>query len=159
MEWLDLDTGNCSVQRTLAVIGEKWTILVLREAFNGVRRFDRIRDHTGMSDSLLADRLRKLVAAEVLVAVPYRDPGRRLRHEYRLTEKGIDLHPVMIALLQWGDRYCADPEGPALTVTHAGCGELVEAVVECADGHRLASAAEARADPGPGARVRVPADE
>lgn len=81
-----------------------------------------------MSDSLLADRLRKLVAAGMLKAVPYQDPGRRPRNEYRLTEKGLDLYPVMSALLRWGDRYNADPEGPALIVVHAGCGKPVEAV-------------------------------
>lgn len=156
MHWLETDTDNCSIQRALSVIGEKWTILILREAFNGVRRFDQIRSHTGMSDSLLADRLRKLVAAGVLDAVPYQDPGRRPRNEYRLTEKGLDLYPVMIALLRWGDRYYMGPEGPALIVTHAGCGEPVEAVVECERGHRLASASEGRADPGPGARARTP---
>lgn len=155
MRWLEMDTGNCSIQRTLTVIGEKWTILVLREAFNGVRRFDQIREHTGMSDAVLADRLRTLVAAGVLEAMPYREPGRRTRYEYRLTAKGRDLHPVLIALLQWGDRYCADREGPAIVVTHEGCGEPVEAVVECAAGHRLASAADSSAVPGPGARRRA----
>lgn len=155
MHWLEIDTHNCSIQRTLAVVGEKWTLLVLREAFNGVRRFDQIRGHTGMSDSLLADRLRKLVTAGALEAVPYQDPGRRPRNEYRLTEKGLDLYPLMIALLRWGDRYYADPEGPALTVTHAGCGDPVEAIVECEHGHRLASATEGRADPGPSAHRRA----
>ncbi|MEX5261549.1 winged helix-turn-helix transcriptional regulator [Kocuria sp. CPCC 205263] len=155
MRWLEMDTGNCSIQRTLTVIGEKWTILVLREVFNGVRRFDQIREHTGMSDAVLADRLRTLVAAGVLEAMPYREPGRRARYEYRLTAKGRDLHPVLIALLQWGDRYCADREGPAIVVAHEGCGEPVEAVVECAAGHRLASAADSYALPGPGARRRA----
>ncbi|QTV79786.1 winged helix-turn-helix transcriptional regulator [Microbacterium sp. NIBRBAC000506063] len=111
MEWLDYDTGNCSVQRTLEVIGEKWTILVLREAFNGVRRFDQIRDHTGMSDAVLSARLRTLVDQGVLAAVPYKEPGARTRYEYRLTEKGLDLYPVLIALLQWGDKHRADPAG------------------------------------------------
>lgn len=153
MQWLDYDTENCSIQRTLDVIGEKWTLLVLREAFNGVRRFDRIRDHIGVSDPVLADRLRKLVAAGVLEVSPYREPGDRLRHEYRLTEKGLDLYPVLIAMLRWGDRHCADPAGPSVVVTHRDCGHPVEAVVQCAGGHRLASARESRATPGPGARL------
>jgi DNA-binding HxlR family transcriptional regulator len=155
MHWLEMDTDNCSIQRALSVVGEKWTIPVLREAFNGVRRFDQIRDHTGMSDAVLADRLRTLVAAGVLEAMPYREPGRRTRHEYRLTEKGLDLYPVLIALLQWGDRYFADREGPAIVVAHEGCGEPVAAVVECASGHRLASAADSHTAPGPGARRRA----
>ncbi len=151
MQWLEYDTDNCSIQRTLDVIGEKWTLLVLREAFNGVRRFDQIRDHVGVSDPVLADRLRKLVAAGVLEASPYREPGRRTRYEYRLTTKGLDLYPVLIALLRWGDRYCADPAGPSVLVTHRHCDEPVEAVAECASGHRLDSPGQARAVPGPGA--------
>lgn len=155
MHWLDIDTANCSIQRTLAVIGEKWTILVLREAFNGVRRFDQIREHTGMSDATLSDRLRNLVQAGVLEAKPYQEPGRRTRHEYRLTAKGRDLYPVLISLLQWGDRYCAEPEGPAVVVAHEGCDDPVHAVVECAAGHRLTSASDSYTAPGPGARRRA----
>ena len=156
MQWLEYETGNCSIQRTLDVIGEKWTLLVLREAFNGVHRFEQIRDHVGVSDPVLAARLRRLVAAGVLEAVPYREPGRRTRHEYRLTAKGRDLYPVLIALLQWGDRYCADPAGPAVGVTHRECGEPVTAVVECRAGHRIGSPRDARAAPGPGATARTP---
>lgn len=151
MKWLDYDTDNCSIQATLEVIGEKWTLLVLREAFNGVRRFDQIRDHVGVSDPVLSDRIRKLVAAGVLEPSPYREPGRRTRNEYHLTEKGLDLYPAMIALLKWGDRYRARPEGPSVLVTHRGCGEPVAAVVECAAGHRLESARDGQAEPGPGA--------
>lgn len=155
MQWLEYDTDNCSIQRTLDAIGEKWTTLVLREAFNGVRRFDQIRDHVGVSDPVLSDRLRKLVSTGILEAVPYREPGHRTRHEYRLTTKGLDLYPVMIALLRWGDRYCADPSGPAVAVTHRDCDEPVETVVTCASGHQLDSPKEAEISPGPGAQ-RVP---
>lgn len=153
MQWLDVDTDNCSIKRTLGVIGEKWTIVVLREAFNGVRRFDQIRAHTGIAESLLADRLRTLVTAEILEPVPYQEPGHRRRREYRLTGKGLDLYPVIIALLQWGDRYLADPEGPSVVVTHRDCGQPVEAAVTCAAGHQLRSAAEGAAAAGPGARA------
>lgn len=152
MQWLEYETDNCSIQRTLDAIGEKWTLLVLREAFNGVRRYDQIRDHVGMSDAVLADRLRKLVASGILEALPYREPGRRTRHEYRLTSKGLDLYPVMIALLNWGDHYRADAAGPSVAVTHRGCGEPVETVVECAAGHKLNSPRNSHAAPGPGAR-------
>lgn len=154
MDWSEFDTTECSIQRTLDVIGEKWTVLVLREAFNGVRRFDAIRDHLGVSDSVLSDRLRTLVRADVLEAATYREPGRRARKEYRLTAKGLDLYPVMIALLRWGDRYCAGPEGPPLEVSHRDCGEPVRVVVECATGHSVSSPREAVTAavtrPGPG---------
>ncbi len=147
MEWHEFDTGGCSIQRTLDVIGEKWTLLVLRDAFNGVRRFDQLRDHVGVSDAILSDRLRKLVAAGVLETRPYREPGHRTRNEYRLTAKGFDLYPVMISLLQWGDRYCAGPDGPPLEVRHRDCDAPLAAVVQCAAGHHLGSPREATAAP------------
>lgn len=144
MDWLEFDTADCSIQKTLDIIGEKWTVLILREAFNGVRRFDQIRDHVGVSDPVLSDRLRKLVASGVLEARPYREAGQRPRKEYRLTAKGLDLYPVMISLLRWGDTHCAGPAGPPLAVTHRDCGQPVRAVVECAAGHPVESPHESR---------------
>lgn len=151
MDWLEFDTAECSIQKTLDVIGEKWTVLIVREAFNGVRRFDQIRDHVGVSDPVLSDRLRKLVNAGVLAATPYREPGRRARKEYRLTDKGLDLYPVLISLLRWGDKHGAGQgvgtDGPPLEVLHRDCGEPVRAVVECAAGHTLSSPKEALTSP------------
>lgn len=151
MQWLDYDTAQCSIQRTLELVGEKWTFLVLREAFNGVRRFDQIRDHVGLSDSILSNRLRKLVEGGLLTVEPYREQGRRTRNEYRLTGKAAELYPVIIGLLQWGDRHLAAPSGPAVLVTHRDCGEPVEAVVRCAAGHELGGPTAGHAEPGPGA--------
>lgn len=153
MNWLDYDTGNCSVRRTLEVVGEKWTLLILRECFNGVGRFDQIRDHVGVSDPVLATRLRTLVDAGVLEAVPYREPGRRRRHEYRLTDQGRDLYPVVMALREWGDRHRVDAAGPPILVRHRDCGAPVTVSVRCTDGHELTSPREARVEPGPGARL------
>ncbi|MFE1794654.1 winged helix-turn-helix transcriptional regulator [Streptomyces sp. NPDC059517] len=152
MEWVEVSTENCTVQRTLDVIGEKWSLLVLRDAMNGVRRFDDFRRHIGLSDAVLADRLRKLVGAGILDSVPYQESGRRTRNEYRLTKKGWDLWPVMLALKGWGDRYTADPEGPPLDVFHADCGEPVHTVVTCGHGHGPLRPQEARTRPGPAAR-------
>ena len=87
---------------------------MLREVFNGVRRFDDMRVRTGIPRQVLTNRLAMLVEQGVLRREPYREPGSRLRHEYRLTEKGLDLWPVLVAVLGWGDRYLADPEGPPL---------------------------------------------
>ena len=151
MEWLDTSTENCSVQRTLDVIGEKWTLLVLREAFNGVRRFDDMRRHLRVSESVLADRLRTLVDAGVLQTVPYRAEGQRSRREYRLTTKGFDLYPILIALLQWGDHYCSDGP-PALLVTDRLTGAPVEAVVRAVGSDRVLTARDTVASLGPGAR-------
>lgn len=155
MDWLDFDTAGCSIQKTLDVIGEKWTVLILREAFNGVRRFDQIRDHVGVSDPVLSDRLRKLVAAGVLEARPYREQGQRARKEYRLTGKGLDLYPVMISLLKWGDEHCANAGGPPLEVRHRDCGEPVRVVVECAAGHAISSPRAAATSAGESARLGV----
>lgn len=155
MEWLEFDSAACSIRRSLDIIGEKWTLLILRDAVNGVRRFEQLRDHLGVSDPVLADRLRTLVAAGLLEAVPYSEPGRRTRKEYRLTAKGRDLYPVLIALLQWGDKHCSDPDGPPLRVTHRGCGEPVETRVMCAAGHELASPRDGETSAGPGAKMKA----
>lgn len=153
LRWLELGTENCSVGRTLDLVGEKWTLLVLREAFNGVRRFADFQRHTGAPRPVLADRLRKLVGAGVLERVPYREPGRRERLEYRLSEKGADLQPVLVALMQWGDRHLADPEGPPVVLEHRGCGQPVSAVLACGGcGEAPLPREEVRAERGPGAR-------
>jgi DNA-binding HxlR family transcriptional regulator len=157
MTWLQISTENCTIQRTLDLVGEKWSLLVLRDAMNGVRRFDDFRRHVGLSESVLADRLRKLVEAGIMRTVPYNEPGSRTRNEYRVTRKGWDLWPAMIALKQWGDRYEADPEGTPMEVTHAECGEPVQAVVTCTAGHGPLIPPEARTRPGPAARYVDPA--
>ncbi|MCD2263752.1 helix-turn-helix transcriptional regulator [Dietzia aurantiaca] len=154
MDWLSYDSAVCSIRRTLDVVGERWSLLILREAFNGVRRFDQMRDHLGVSDAVLSARLRRLVEAGVLEAVPYQEPGSRTRNEYRLTSRGHDLYPVMIALLNWGDEHRAGSDGPPLEVVHDGCGEPARVEVRCAAGHVLDSARESRVSPGPGARLR-----
>lgn len=127
----------CSVARTLEVVGERWSLLVLREVFLGVRRFEAIGAATGASRAVLADRLRALVEAGVLVRHEYRDAGARTRHEYRLTEAGRALQPALIALMQWGDRYRPVAAGPPLRVEHAECGGAVRARLVCDEGHVL----------------------
>jgi DNA-binding HxlR family transcriptional regulator len=131
MEWLDYDSDLCPVQRTLALIGEKWTILIVRDAVNGIRRFEDFRRHVGLSEGVLADRLRTLVAAGIMTTREYQEPGQRRRHEYRLTAKGWDLYPVLIALMQWGNAHLPDDEGPTYRVEHIACGQPVRAEVRC----------------------------
>ena len=149
---LDYATANCNIAAALAIVGEKWTFLVLREAFNGVRRFDDMQRRTGAPRQVLSNRLSRLVADGILRKTPYRDEGQRPRSEYRLTEKGIELFPVIAALLAWGDKYAAWPGGPAVELTHRGCGAPVHLELACADGHVLGSAREVTPVPGPGAR-------
>jgi DNA-binding HxlR family transcriptional regulator len=155
MEYLDQDVSNCSVGRTIGLIGQPWVLLILREVIRGVRRFSDIQDHLGVSRSVLTDRLEGLVAHGLLELRSYREPGRRRRSEYVITERGHDLYPVLTALRQWGDQYLADPEGPPLLVTHHGCGAPVRAALMCAEGHLIASDQEVERWPGPSAKPRA----
>jgi DNA-binding HxlR family transcriptional regulator len=150
---LDYSTDNCSVGRTLEVVGDKWALHVLREVFNGVRRFEDMQAHTGAPRQVLSNRLGTLVDQGILRRVPYQEPGSRTRFEYRLTDKGRDLYAVLAALMAWGDRWAADPEGPSILQEHRDCGAPVEVTLHCADGHRIASVREVSARPGPGARL------
>lgn len=149
---LDYDTANCTIGAALAVLGEKWTFLVLREAFNGVRRFEDMQRRIGAPRQVLSERLALLVSEGILTRVPYRDPGQRARSEYWLTDKGLDLFPVLAALLAWGDKYAAAADGPPVVLTHRDCGAPVSLQVQCAAGHTLGSARESSPVPGPGAR-------
>ncbi|HEX3923524.1 MAG TPA: helix-turn-helix domain-containing protein [Streptosporangiaceae bacterium] len=150
---LDYDTRNCTIGAALAIVGEKWTFLVLREAFNGVRRFDDIRRRISAPRQILSDRLNRLVSDDLLRRVPYQEPGQRARSEYRLTEKGLGLFPVIVSLLEWGNKYAASPEGPVVELTHRDCGAPVRLQLACEDGHAVASAREVTPIPGPGARM------
>ena len=154
MRWEDFDSGTCSVARTVSVLGDRWTILVLRDVFNGVRRFDDLQSHLGIARDVLSKRLGALVAEGVVDRVPYREPGSRTRYEYRLTEAGRDLRPVLLALIEWGDRYRAEGAGPPLSVIHDECGAPVRVVLECDVGHRIRPHTRLRLEPGPGARRR-----
>jgi len=140
-EVLRLGRAGCPVEAALEVLGERWTFLVLREAFFGLRRFDDFQKKIGCARNLLTDRLATLVKHEVLARVPYREDGQRERFEYRLTPKGKELYPVLQALRQWGDRWLYDGEGP-LEVFHRECGGRVFAEVRCEHGHGALAANE-----------------
>jgi DNA-binding HxlR family transcriptional regulator len=128
---------ECSVARTLAVVGERWSLLVVREITFGVRRFEGIRAATGAPRAVLADRLRRLTAAGVLERRSYVEAGARPRDEYHLTEAGRELLPVLTALRQWGDRHLAGSDGPPADVVHDGCGAAVRVEHVCDAGHHL----------------------
>jgi DNA-binding HxlR family transcriptional regulator len=149
---LDYDSANCAIGAAVGIIGERSTFLVLREAFNGVRRFDDMQRRTDMPRQVLSQRLARLVAEGLLRKVPYQETGQRSRDEYRLTDKGLDLYPVLVALMEWGDRYADDPSGPAVLLQHRDCGKPVQLQLACRAGHVLESAREVSPVPGPGAR-------
>lgn len=110
---------HCSVARSLDVIGERWTMLVLRDAFNGLTKFDEFAQSLPIARNILAARLKTLVEHGVLDRVPYQE--RPPRYEYRLTAKGADLYPVLIGLFNWGDAYLAGEEGPPREFEHRNC--------------------------------------
>ena len=148
----ELSADNCSVARTVALIGEKWTLLLLREAYYGTRRFNDFEARLGVARNLLTARLQTLVDGGLLTRVPYQEPGARTRHEYRLTDAGRELFPIVVALLQWGDAHLAGPAGPPAMLQHRDCGQPIRAVVECSAGHRPLTLRDVRLLPGPGAR-------
>ncbi len=140
---------NCSVAKSLELIGERWTMLVIREVFLGHRRFDEIAARLDIARNVLTARLTRLTEEGVLEKVRYQE--RPERFEYRLTEKGIDLWPVIVSLIQFGDRYYA-PDGPPMVLKHKHCGGFVDSHRICNRcGERL-DARDVIGEPGPGAR-------
>ena len=143
---------SCSVARTLEIIGERWTFLVLREAFLGVRRFVEFQRNIGVARNILSARLRKLVEHGILERRQYEH--RPPRFEYRLTERGLDLYPAIVALMQWGDRHAAHPAGRAVVLEHKGCGKDSAPQLVCSQCGEPIGARDMRAKPGPGALLK-----
>jgi DNA-binding HxlR family transcriptional regulator len=139
---------HCSVAQCLEVVGEWWSMLIVRDAFFGVTRFDDFQQRLGVSRNVLNQRLTHLVDAGVFERVQYCE--RPPRHEYRLTDKGRDLWPVLNAMRQWGDTYAA-PDGPPVRLVHKGCGELTDGILTCAACGEPMGPRDVRAQPGPGA--------
>ncbi len=151
---LAYSADNCSVARTLAVLGEKWTFVVIREVFNGLRRFEHMRERTGIPKQVLTDRLNVLVDQGILTKEPLHLPGERTRHEYKMTEKGFAIYPILVSMADWGDCYLIGDEGTASHFTHRDCGGHVHAELVCEHGHSLESKRDVIPMPGPGATLR-----
>jgi len=139
---------NCSIARSLQVVGERWTLLVLREVFTGQRRFEEIQRNLGVATNILSDRLQTLVDAGILERRPLGD--RADRFDYRLTEKGLDLNPVLLELMRWGDRWDAPVAGPPKLVVHRDCGHETHAVQTCSHCGEPLTARNVRLHDGPG---------
>lgn len=143
----------CSIARTMNLLGDGWTPLVLREAFYGVRRFDEFQQTLGIARNTLADRLRRLVAEGLLEKHEYqREP---VRYDYVLTEKGMDFFGVLAAMTRWGDRWLAGAEGAPVVFHHHGCGHETHAEVVCAECHEPLHATETELRMGPGFPERL----
>lgn len=123
------DPVACSIAASLEVIGDRWTMLILREAFRGTRRFDHFQRDLGLARNLLADRLNRLVEHGVFHKVPYQE--RPVRFEYRLTPKGVDLSPSLVALMRWGDRWVVGEAGPPVVLVHDACASPVDQEFIC----------------------------
>jgi DNA-binding HxlR family transcriptional regulator len=127
---------GCTIAGTLDVITTRSAFLILREAFYGTTRFDDFAQRVGISEPVAATRLRELVDDGLLEREDYREPGQRTRQRYRLTEKGADLFPALVALMQWGDRWLDERGGP-VELQHRDCGEHVAVELRCAAGHAV----------------------
>jgi DNA-binding HxlR family transcriptional regulator len=148
--------STCSIARSLGVLGERWTFLILREAFLGATRFAEFRDGLGVASDVLSDRLGTLVEFGVLAREPYREPGARSRFAYRLTPAGRELHVVLGALQQWGDEHLPHPDGPSMLRRVRGTGRPAHVGFIDEDGREVATtdvaviAAAAATVPAPG---------
>lgn len=149
MRWDEISEARCSIARAVSVIGDRWTLLILRDCFLAVRRFDDFQARLGVTRHILADRLKKLVAEGVLAKVAYET--RPPRYEYRLTDKGRALHPVLMSLVHWGDEYMAGEAGRPLLHRHIACGHDFDPVMTCSVCGEAISARQVQVRPGPGA--------
>ena len=139
------ELSGCSIAGTLEIIGDRWTILILRDAFRGVRRFDEIQQDLGIARNVLTDRLTTRVAPGILETRPYQD--RPVRYEYRLTAKGVDLSPALVALMRWGDKHLAGDDVPTVLV-HDTCGKPLDQTFICWDCDTTVAPTAIRSKPG-----------
>jgi DNA-binding HxlR family transcriptional regulator len=144
---------TCSVARTLEVVGERWTLLILRDAFLGVRRFDDFQRSLGVARNVLNTRLQRLVDSGLLERRPYQE--RPVRYEYRLTQMGRDLWPSLVALMQWGDRWLGGDVGAPMAIEHRGCGGAVTDRRTCAACGAELDVRDVQVVPGPGASEQL----
>jgi DNA-binding HxlR family transcriptional regulator len=141
----------CSAARTLELIGERWTILIVRDVLTGNRRFDQLQESLGVARNVLTNRLRWLIDEGILEKRPYQE--RPERYEYFLTEKGLDLWPVLVALIGFGDKHLAGPAGPPLLLEHKECGGRVNDRRICESCGAQLGVRDVKAKPGPGAEA------
>jgi len=150
----DYENQSCSIAGALEVVGERWSLLIVRDILLGLRRFDELQSHLGIARNILQARLSRLIDEGVIERVPYQE--RPLRYEYRLTDKGLDLWPTIVALMKWGDRYSAPAAGPPVLLEHRGCGGAVDEHRTCERCGAKLSVREVKALPGPGATAAHP---
>jgi DNA-binding HxlR family transcriptional regulator len=152
MRWNEIDTMTCSIARTLSVVGDRWTMLIIRDVFLGIRRFDSMQRDLRLTPHRLSDRLRKLVRDGILMRVEYEKHPRRF--EYRLTEKGVDLYPLIVTMIEWGDRWMAGRAGVPIELIHRPCGHSIKPHLTCPTCKSKIEPREMTVRPGPALRKR-----
>lgn len=152
MEWSSLARDGCAVGGALEIVGDRWTMMALRESFLGVRRFGEIQRNTGMAKNILADRLQALVGHGILAREQYQE--RPARFEYRLTDKGLDLYPILVGLMEWGSKHAAGVGDPLILVQHKACGAVGLPHLTCTECGEPVTARDMRALPGPAAVLK-----
>ena len=150
MQWSELENEACSLARTLSIIGDRWTLLILRDCFLRVRRYEDFQQRLGIGRGVLSDRLGHLVDAFILAKVPYQDNPRR--YEYRLTPKGLDLYPIIMSIVHFGDQHLAGKKGRPLLHRHRKCGHVFDPVMTCSECGETLDPRDIAPEPGPGAR-------
>ncbi|MDA9463456.1 winged helix-turn-helix transcriptional regulator [Bradyrhizobium sp. CCBAU 53415] len=153
MKWETLDEETCSLSRTVAVVGDRWTLLILRDCFLRVRRFEAFQSSLQITRHLLSERLKKLVRFGILRRVPYSEAPKR--YEYILTQKGLDLYPIIMAMVHWGDTHMGDERGRPLLHEHKICGKLFDPVMVCSECGEPLHARQVHVHPGPGRKEAV----
>lgn len=150
MQWSELGEQSCSFSRTLSVVGDRWTLLILRDCFMKIRRFEEFHARLGIGRPILTERLNKLVKHFVLTKVAYQQNP--TRYEYRLTEKGLDLYPIIMAMVHWGDVHMGDRKGRPVLHHHITCGHEFDPVTTCSVCTAEIDPRDVRVLEGPGAR-------
>lgn len=131
MKIADIGNQPCSVARTLSVIGDTWSMMIIRNAFLGIRRFDDFHKNLGITRHVLTTRLNTLVEEEILYKTPYTETQKRF--EYRLTQKGLDLYPILMSIIHWGDTYMDKGQGAPVDCVHKTCGHKFQPVMVCSE--------------------------
>ena len=157
MRWNEIDSEICSIARTLSIVGDRWTLLVLRDSFFGACRFNEFQKSIGLSRHRLADRLNRLVESEFLKKVRYQDTPPR--YEYKLTTKGVDIYTVLLSLTTWGNKWMSDADGDPVEYKHRSCGHITTPVLCCDECKAPIIPQELMPIVGPGILRKMPRDE
>lgn len=153
MRWNQIQSQTCSIARTLSVIGDRWTLLIIRDAFLRIRKFQDFQKDLGLSRHSLSDRLKQLVDAGVFEKVEYQSNPPRF--EYRLSEKGIELYPILMTMAKWGNDWMDEGKGAPVIYRHQDCGQVFEPTLSCSECKETVDARSVSPEIGPGMVVDV----